>query len=203
MALSPFDGPAAQRLVEPARRGLPPVEANTEAPRAAAALAYVFERDGVLRLPLTVRRQDLPEHKGQVSLPGGRPLLGEAPWATACREASEEIGLAGEGIVRLGSLAPVYIPVTHTILDVHVALGPDPGELVRCPREVERIVIVHLAQLADPACLKIRRREIVGIEIDVPYFDVGGLFLWGATAMALSELVERIRVAATGETPAP
>ena len=198
LALAPFDGRAAQRLVEPVRRGEPPSRAQETTPRRAGALAYVFARDGSLHLPLTVRRPDLPEHRGQVSLPGGRPLPDEDLWTTALREAHEEIGLdlarlTGNGVERLGELAPVFIPVTHTWLHVHVALGPDPGALAPCPREVERIVVVPLDDLVDPARVQERRITIGDVPVDVPYFDVDGLFLWGATAMAVSELVERIR----------
>lgn len=198
--LAPFDGRAAQRIVEPVRRGTPPVQAQTAAPRRAGALAYVFERGGRLRLPLTVRRPDLPEHKGQVSLPGGRPRQDEDLWTTALRESHEEIGLdarrfEGNGFERVGELAPVFIPVTHTWLHVHVVLGPDPGALEACPREVDRIVLVRLDDLVDPANLQERRITIAGVPVDVPFFDVDGLFLWGATAMAVSELVERIRAA--------
>ena len=198
LGLRSFDGRAAQRLVEPVRRGDPPDRARSSEPRRAGALAYVFERGGGLRLPFTVRRPDLPEHRGQVSLPGGRPLPGESLQRTALREAREEIGLdltrfPASGVEHLGELVPVFIPVTHTWLHVHVVLGPDPGELEACPREVERIVVVRLDDLVDPARLRERRITIGDVPIDVPFFDVDGLFLWGATAMAVAELVERLR----------
>ena len=77
-------------------------------------------------------------------------------------------------------------------LRIHVALGPDPGALTPCPREVERIEHVCLDDLADPARRAVRPLAIEGVEIDVPYFDVNGLFLWGATAMGLSDLVARL-----------
>ena len=133
-----------------------------------------------------------------MSLPGGRPLPDEPLLTTALREAHEEIGLDlarfdGNGVEHLGELAPVFIPVTHTRLHVYVAQGPDPGVLAPCPREVERIVLVRLDDLADPTRLLERRITIAGAPIDVPYFDVDGLFLWGATAMDVSELVERLR----------
>ena len=198
LGLQPFDGRAAQRLVEPVRRGDPPARVRSSKPRRAGALAYVFERGGGLHLPFTVRRPDLPEHRGQVSLPGGRPLPGETLHGTALREAREEIGLdltrfQENGVEHLGELAPVFIPVTHTWLHVHVVLGPDPGALEACPREVDRIVVVRLDDLLDPARLRERRITIGDVPVDVPFFDVDGLFLWGATAMAVSELVERLR----------
>ena len=193
--LPPLDGRAAQRPFEPIRRGRPRRELAGGPLRDAAALAYVFERDGRLQLPLTVRQDDLPEHKGQVSLPGGRPEGAESLVETALREAEEEIGLAVAGLEPLGRLAPVTIPVTHSRLHVFVATGPDPAPHTPESREVAAIVDVTLDQLVDPDRRRLRTIEIEGHAVDVPFFDVEGLFLWGATAMALSELVTRLRLA--------
>ena len=188
-----LDGRAAQAAMAPSRRGTPPDRARREAPRDAAALAYVFEQGGRLRLPFTVRSRHLPEHRGQVSLPGGRPLAEESLFETARREAREEIALAVPAPELVGRLAPVSIPVSHSRLHVFVTLGPDPGTLVPDPREVERIVVVDLDDLVRPEVRRERPMTIAGVEIAVPYYDVEGLFLWGATAMAIAELVERLR----------
>lgn len=197
-----FDARAAQRAMEPAFRGEPPPAARLAAPREAAALLYLFRgRDG-LRLPLTLRRDDLPEHQGQVSLPGGRPEAGEPLWDTALREAAEEIGLAVPGLVRLGALEPVYIPVTHTRLHVHVAYGPDPGDLVPSDREVARLVHVRVLDLVDPSRRRVGVRAIRGREVTVPWFDLEGLDVWGATAMALAEFAERFRLVSGRSPPA-
>lgn len=193
LALSAFDGRAAQRRMEPVTRGPRPARAATETPRQAAALAYLFPRDGHLHLPITLRRKSLREHSGQVSLPGGRPEAGEDLWQTALREAWEEIALARDGIEPVGVLEPVYIPVTHTRMLVHVALGSPPRRLVPNPDEVVRIEVVPVAHLLDPDRRRRTQRTIAGREIDIPYFDLGGLEVWGATAMALSELAERLR----------
>ncbi len=193
MGASPFDGRAAQRSLEPIWRGPAPAHAAARPPREAAALAYVYEEGGALFLPLTVRRHDLREHGGQVSLPGGRPADGETLEATAWREAAEEVGLNPATPESLGALAPVHITVSHTTMHVFVACGPAPLELTPQPSEVERIVIVGLDDLIHPTTRKRRVMEIHGREIDVPWLDVGGVFLWGATAMALGELAERLR----------
>jgi 8-oxo-dGTP pyrophosphatase MutT (NUDIX family) len=193
LRLADFDVRAAQARMQPAWRGPPPPDHETRPPRDAAALAYLHEVGGRLHLPLTLRRDDLREHRGQVSLPGGRPEPGENLDATAWREAREEIGLDPPAREDLGRLAPVYIPVTHTRLHVFVAAGPAPERLVASPAEVERITRVALRDLLDPGHRARRVLQIRGRDVDVPWFDVAGLFLWGATAMALSELAERLR----------
>jgi len=193
LALESFDGRAAQRLMEPRDRGRRADAEPPTRPREAAALLYVFCRDDALLLPLTLRAASLREHGGQVSLPGGRPEGGETLRQTAWREAAEEVGLAEEGAETLGVLAPVAIPITHTRLHVHVALGPDPGLLHPQAGEVAKVVLASLDDLTDPARRGSSAVGIRGRAMEVPCFDLAGLRVWGATAMALSDLAERLR----------
>ena len=193
LALAPFDGRASQRALEPVFRGLPPRDAPARPARDGAALLYVFPTPDGLRFPLTLRREDLAEHRGQVALPGGRPDPGESLWNAALRESDEEVGLRAYDAERLGTLAPVYIPVTHTHLLVHVAQGPEPMRWLPAEREVARLVFARVGDLLDPAALVTARRTIRGAEVEVPAFRLEGLEVWGATAMALAEVAERLR----------
>lgn len=193
MALTEFDAQAAQRLMWPDERGRRPDPEEAGEPRHGAALLYAHVQDDAVVFPLTLRRDDLREHRGQVSLPGGRPEPGETPWQTALREAHEEIGLEPSLPAPIGVLHPVYIPVTHTVLEVHVATGPAPVGLVAEESEVAALGMATLDQLLDPAVRRLKRWERRGREIDVPYFALNGWTVWGATAIALSELAERLR----------
>lgn len=193
MALAEFDAPTAQRLMWPDQRGRRPDPAEAGEPRHAAALLYAYPQDGAMVFPLTLRRDDLREHRGQVSLPGGRPEPGETPWQTAVREAHEEIGLEPGLPASMGVLHPVYIPVTHTVLEVHVSTGPPPQGLVAEEREVAALGTATLDELLDPARRGLERWERRGREIEVPFFALNGWTVWGATAIALSELAERLR----------
>ena len=184
------DRNAAQRAFSPSGRKAPP--SAGPAPRAAAALAYLYESSGELRVPLTRRAGTLREHAGQISLPGGRPEIGESLWKTAIREAWEEISLPTTWPRKLGVLAPVYIPVTHTELHVFVATGPAPSTFGPPNDEVVETRAVPLRDLVNP----LRRR----VEVEardrgtrtVPFMDLGPFEVWGATAMALGELAMRL-----------
>ena len=61
----------------------------------------------------------------------------------------------------------------------------------RAEWEVARILEAPLSILSDPSVVKreLRTRTVHGqtIDVDVPYFDIGGEKVWGATAMVLSE----------------
>lgn len=193
LALPAFDARAAQRLLEPLFRGLPPPARRSEPPRPGAALLYACPGPHGLEFPLTLRREDLAEHRGQVSLPGGRPEPGESLWEAALREAREEVGLRATEVERVGVLETLYIPASHTHLHVHVALGPAQPVWEPQASEVARIEVVALASLLDPARRAMRIRPLRGADLEVPAFLLGTLEVWGATAMALSELAERLR----------
>jgi len=53
--------------------------------------------------------------------------------------------------------------------------------------EVDRIIDVPVAHLLDPARHRRTVRVRDGIEFEMPYFDLDGEQVWGATAMVLAE----------------
>lgn len=150
---------------------------------------------------VTLRPRHLSRHAGEVCFPGGRPEPGDADlWATAVREAHEELGITGaEPLGRLSSI-PLYTseyrlePFVAAVADV--PLTPEPGEVAG----VFRIAIAEV--LARPSIEGIAY-TFEGREHLAPYFELApGVVLFGATAMAFWELV--VVVAPTfGATPPP
>ena len=87
---SPTCGPRWPRPARPMRserETMPGID------RASAVLAPLYEHDGELFVVLTRRTWEMRAHSGEVSFPGGRQDDGEDLWATALREAHEEIAL--------------------------------------------------------------------------------------------------------------
>jgi 8-oxo-dGTP pyrophosphatase MutT (NUDIX family) len=157
--------------------------------RRAAALLLLMPGEAGPSLVLTVRSRTLPQHAGQVSLPGGAVEPGEALETAAIREAHEEIALDPALVRVAGPLSPLHIPVSGFALHPIVGVAPVAPVLRPAEREVGRILVVPLAVLADPA--HVRRATMVrdGREYDVPSFDVAGERVWGATAMVLAEFL--------------
>jgi len=156
-----------------------------------AALLLVYPHDDTLHLALTVRGSGLRNHTGQVSLPGGRVDEGETLEGAALREASEEIGVEPGTVEVLGRLTPLHIPVSGFLLHPIVGFVSMRPAFQRAEWEVARIIEAPVSLLSDSSVVKreIRTRVVRGqsIDVDVPYFDIDGEKVWGATAMVLAE----------------
>lgn len=125
-----------EALAAPA--ALPPLEGDlleerSKADVPAAVLIAVTERPvpGVI---LTVRREHLRTHAGQIAFPGGRLDPGEDPVAAAQREAGEEILLDSKAVDIVGQIEH-YRTVTGFI--VTPVIGVIPPDLPLEPHEHE------------------------------------------------------------------
>ncbi len=198
----PLPGVGAQvRLAPRPRPGWLPGQSPSEA-RPAAALLLLFPADGAVRLVLTVRSSRLPNHAGQVSLPGGAVDAGETIEAAALREAHEEIGVEPASVRVLGRLTPLHIPVSGYLLHPVVGVTDERPVLRLADAEVEQVIEPALDRLLDPACVRRAPNLHDRLFQDVPYFALDGLMVWGATAMVLSEFLAVVGQLAT-ESPAP
>lgn len=176
---------------EIARHLLPPPHVQ---PRQAAALLLFYPQNDRLHLPLTLRTSHLPTHRGQVSLPGGAIDPTDASVAAAAlREAHEELGIDPALVEVVGCLRSFYIPPSNFMLTPVVGLATQAPPLQPNAGEVELAFEVALDQLLDPATVVVEEWQMQGVTVRVPYYALAGQKVWGATAIALSELVARLR----------
>lgn len=165
---------------------------NEGRPAATLVLLYPDER-GTPHFVLTVRRSHLRDHAGQVSLPGGSLEDGETPEDAARREAFEEVGVTPEAVEVIGRLTPIYIPPSRfSVWPVVATTGARPP-FVAQETEVAAVVEVPLADVLDDARRGSAMRAAPLGDFDVPFFDLAGLEVWGATAMMLAEFVAVLR----------
>lgn len=187
-------GPEAQIRMAPMRASaFERIEVKDRACREAGVLLMLLPIDDTPHIVVTVRRSDLTDHAGQVSFPGGRRERGEPLLQTALREAQEEVDLSPHDVEVLGEMTPLFIPPSNYCVYPFLGFTRRRPALRPHDYEVERIVELPLPLLLDESTIRRERRTLLGEEVLVPYFDVAGLQIWGATAMMLSELVSLAR----------
>ncbi|MFO7798642.1 MAG: CoA pyrophosphatase [Rhodohalobacter sp.] len=147
------------------------------------------EKNQKLNVILTLRTNSI-RHAGQISFPGGRAEVNETPIETALRESHEEIGIEPETVNIAGSISPLYLDRSHNQISPFVGFLEKKPVLTRNPNEVEEIIIVEMDQLLSDRLLKREVWELQNRELEVPYWDIHRVPLWGATAMMMSELLE-------------
>ena len=156
--------------------------------RPAAALVLLYPIDARVHLVLTRRADTLGRHAGQICLPGGAVDGYETIEAAALREAREEIGVGTAPRV-VGPLTALHIPVSNFALHPVLAVTDRRPRFVAAAAEVAHILEVPLDDLRDPGSRRSgwswRGTEMIA----VPYFEMHGERVWGATAMVLGELI--------------
>ncbi len=161
--------------------------------RPAAVLVLLYPRRDRWHLPLTLRPSHLPDHGGQVSLPGGAIEAGETSGQAALREFHEELGGEDMQIELLGRLSPLYVEVSNFCIEPWVGVSDKRGRFVPNRAEVEQLIEIPLDHLLDPANLGSHQRVREGRPYTAPHFAWQSHRIWGATCMILGQLVTIVR----------
>jgi 8-oxo-dGTP pyrophosphatase MutT (NUDIX family) len=199
----------------------PPMRPPPGGGRPSAVLILFGEGPGGPDLLLVQRSPFLRRHAGQPAFPGGAIDESDGgPVAAALREAAEEAGVDPAGVEVLAVLPELFIPrsgfsVTPVLAWWRHPVPVAPGDLA----EITAVARVRIADLADPAN-RLTARYPSGLA--GPAFRVGGMLVWGFTAMIVDRLLaiggwerpwdaaaaedlppEVLRAAAGGPDPAP
>ena len=160
--------------------------------RPAAVLVPIVSRSEGPTVLFTQRTENLAQHAGQISFPGGGMEPDDADAiAAALRETREEVGIGSELITPFGFLDTFETVSGYTVtpvvahLDPRFEARPDAGE-------VAEVFEAPLAFFLDPANLRTRRIEWRGRPREILEFPYLGRNIWGATAAMLLSLVRRM-----------
>ena len=180
----------AQGAAEPPIDGDYP-ELRAQASNAAAVLIAITDRSDPGML-LTVRREHLRTHAGQIAFAGGRVEPGEDAVAAALREAHEEILLDPAAVEIVGSIEPYKTVTGYRVTPV---LGVVPADLPLTPHEheVAELFEAPLAFLLDAANHRLQTALLQGRERR--YYEIlwNGRRIWGATAAMIVNLSRRLQ----------
>ncbi len=160
--------------------------------RVAGVLVLFYLKGDTTYLTLMMRT-NRGAHSGQVSFPGGGvEEQDEDMVATALREAQEEVGIQPIDVHTIGKLTPLYIPISNSLVNPIVAYSHKVPDYEIDPGEVQYVIEAKLDDLLNPDLHKTTDMTVQGgLKMkDIPYYDVNGHVVWGATAMMLSELLE-------------
>jgi 8-oxo-dGTP pyrophosphatase MutT (NUDIX family) len=154
-----------------------------------AGVLVALTEESVPRVVLGRRAQHLRLHPGEIAFPGGkREPEDESHWATAVREAHEEIGLEPALVQPLGELS---VLITRSDFQVHpcVAAVPSQFDMVVDPTEMESAFLVPLQDFARKENYRLEKMTDQGGTRMVPHYQMGKDNIWGVTATVLVQLV--------------
>jgi 8-oxo-dGTP pyrophosphatase MutT (NUDIX family) len=162
--------------------------------REAAVLILLFPHNDKVQTVLMQRPDYDGVHGGQISFPGGKrePKDGDIIH-TAIREAREETGVNPAEINVIGTLTPLFIPVSNMIVTAVIGWSDHKPLFNYDKNEVVFLIEAGLEDLLEPSVIKMKPMEIRGEVMEIKYFALEGNVIWGATAMILNELLEIIR----------
>jgi 8-oxo-dGTP pyrophosphatase MutT (NUDIX family) len=167
------------------------IEGAPDAGTDAAVLVAITDRHEP-GLILTVRRENMRTHAGQVAFPGGRVDAGEDAVAAAVREAQEEILLDPAAVEIVGAIEP-YRTVTGYLVTPVIAVIPPDLPLEPHEQEVADWFEPSLGFVLDPA--NQRRRSALFQGRERHYYEIlwEDRRIWGATAAMIVNLSRRLQ----------
>lgn len=165
--------------------------------RRSAVLVPLYEAEGEAWVVLTRRSSNMRSHTSEVSFPGGAQDPEDIDeWATAVREANEEVGLDPTLPRRIGELDRFVTVGSRSLIHPEVAALPGSPVLRASEAEVEHILHVPLSELLRPDVFREEIWPLASGPRAITFFELVGDTVWGATAAMLRQLL----TIATGST---
>ena len=164
---------------------------NDHTLRPSAVLVPIFTKSGERHILFIKRSQEVEDHKGEISFPGGLwEESDETIEKTALREALEEIGIHPTDVKILGLLDDMKTTSTNYRVTPIVGVIPHPYPFAINRVEVDEIIeipINHLMEKGNSGQETITRSEVT---YTGQIYRYKHHLIWGATARILSNLFE-------------
>ncbi len=188
---------AQSRLSPPYREKYDLEEIKKTNPRIAAVMILLYENEqGEIEFPVTLRHTYEGVHSNQFSLPGGSFEPEDINLSyTAIRETVEELGVEEENLEILQQLSELYIPPSNFIVYPFIGIHHGVPEFIPEQQEVAEIIPLDLQAFLQAEPIQYERK-FGEYTVEIPGYELGeDAYIWGATAMILSEfgaLIEKL-----------
>lgn len=154
-----------------------------------SAVSIILFEENELAIPLILRQKYKGVHSNQVSLPGGKQEAHENLYETSLRETEEELGISPDKLELIGKLSPLYIPPSNFWVQPFVYFSSKQMNFIPEEKEVKEIFTFPVSKLLDSGTKSVQEvRTSQGFNTNTPGYSHNNKYIWGATAMILSEL---------------
>ncbi len=155
----------------------------------AAVILPLYEKQGQYHILLIKRTENVAQHKGEISFPGGvHEKRDKTLRNTALRECAEEIGLLARDVEILGELDDEVSVATNYVISPFAALIPWPYRFKVDGRETEAIIEVPVSALLESGHSRPEIRD--GKTVTAYSYHHQGQVIWGATARILNKFLD-------------
>ena len=159
--------------------------------RSSSVMIPLYEEDDQVHMILTRRSKMMRHHTSEISFPGGNSEPEDTDeWATAKREAYEEINLDPALPKKVGTLESFITVGSKSFVTPVVATLDGRPELKANPYEVEKILHVPLTELLLPEVYHEEVWELRnGQQRNIHFFELIGDTVWGATGSMIQQFL--------------
>lgn len=164
-------------------------------PRKAAVMMLLYPKGNQSYLALIKRNSYPGVHSAQIAFPGGQVEPVDVTLLdTALRETEEEIGIDSNQIQIIRPFSELYIPPSNFLVFPFLGVIHNEPEFQPQLEEVTQIVEFPVKDFLDEKSVVIRNIDTsYGKGLAVPTFQIEEHYIWGATAMMMSELKEVLK----------
>ncbi len=158
-----------------------------------SVLIPLYQKQGHYTIVFIRRTENVKDHKGQISFPGGaRDINDRTLLHTAIRESREEIGLRTKDTEIIGEMDDEITTTSNYVVTPFVAMIPWPYRFKKNKDEVAEIMEVPVKALLEKGCRQSNTETLNGQPIDSYTYNYQGNIIWGATARILKKLLDII-----------
>jgi 8-oxo-dGTP pyrophosphatase MutT (NUDIX family) len=167
---------------------------NQDAKKSAVMMLF-YPKNTQTHLALIIRNSYPGVHSSQIAFPGGKvETEDESLKHTALRETHEEIGIHPEKIEVVKAFTEVYIPPSNFLVSPFMGVCQSELTFTRQLDEVAGIIELPIDEFLNEDNIVMKRMNTsYASDIEVPTFKIQEHYVWGATAMMMSELKEVLK----------